>query len=125
MNDEEIKRINGKVSARKDTLVGRPAGPRLLIKIKSLDEKLGEDTKIVLPDDVYRAETFNVTIGVVVKMGLDCYNDVFQRSVGAKEPWCKVGDEVMFRSHASMFEDSKDGLVLINDQDVLWNFSKE
>lgn len=105
---------------------GRPCGPRILIKIKSdVEEKLETDSAIFIPDSVKRSETFNATRGTVVAVGKDAYNDVFQRAVGAVEPWCAVGDEVLFRSHASIFPDNLDeGLVLINDQDVLWNFSK-
>jgi co-chaperonin GroES (HSP10) len=124
MNSEE-KRINCTVSERKLTLKGRPAGPRILVRVKATQEKLDTDSKIILPDEVFLTETFNTTKGVVVKMGLDCYNEAFKRAVGAKEPWCEVGDEIMFKSHSSIFEDLRDGLIVINDQDVVWNFSKE
>lgn len=103
---------------------GRPCGPRILVKIERVAEKL--KSSLVIPDSALRAETFNSTRGVVVKMGLDCYNTVFKDTIGAKEPWCEEGDIILFRSHASLFQgDSKDGLVIINDQDVLWNYSKE
>lgn len=124
MSNEE-KRVNCTVSQRKEDIVGRPAGPRILVKLKSIKENIDPNSGIILPDEVFLKESFNTYKGIVLKMGLDCYNEVFQRTVGAKKPWCEVGDEIMFKSHSSLYEDLRDGLAIINDQDVVWNFSKE
>jgi len=110
-------------------LNGGPVGPRILIKIiddlvDSEDKK--DDSLIIVPETAKRKATLNSTKGRVIAMGLDCYNEVFAENVGAVRPWCQVGDIVSVRSHASLcVSDSAEGYIIVNDQDVIHNFSND
>ena len=58
--------------------------------------------------------------GVVVAMGNTCFAD-------QQEPWCQVGDRVVFGKYSGIMRDGKDGKKyrIINDLDVVATIDKE
>jgi len=69
--------------------------------------------EIVEPD---RQGIAAVTKGQVVAMGKDCY-----RGSRFSEPWCKVGDIVIYARYGGVIiedPDTKKKYVLLNDEDI-------
>jgi len=60
-----------------------------------------------------KAERAATGSGVVVQIGPACWPD--------QEPWCKVGDHIIFARHSGKFHkdvDTGEDYVMINDEDV-------
>lgn len=93
-----------------------PAGHRILIKTKKIEEKT-ESGIIVATLSQLDREQLSVHSGVVVAIGHSAYAD-------QPTPWCKVGDEVTFGKYSGLVykgEETKDGneYRMINDLDVV------
>lgn len=77
---------------------------------------------IRLPDSTVKTEELAATVGYVISMGPDAYQDPVKFSEG---PWCKVGDYILFGRYAGariMMEGEKDDhlpLRLIDDDNVI------
>jgi len=107
-------------------------GHRLLIKIEVVEET----TKggIVLPGKLVEQEAQAQQFGTVEAIGKECFKDlgnivkkytkegyVIEEKDG--DPWCEVGDKVLFQRFAGMRIPKEDGgfredLILLNDSDV-------
>ena len=71
-----------------------PKGWKLLIAIANVKEKTAGG--IIMPDNLKDAEKTASITGYVVRMGPQAYTDTERYS----EPWCSIGDYVVFRSYA-------------------------
>jgi len=80
---------------RKATQLPQPSGYRILIALPELEEK----TKggIYMTKELLKRESVASIVGLVLKMGPDCYKDESRFPSG---PWCKEGDWVIFRSYS-------------------------
>lgn len=95
----------------------KPLGHRVLVEPDSIDNK----TKggIILPDEVRKQEAGAQVIGTVLDIGDTCWADS-----PTGEPWCKVGDRVVFAKYAGMkiwnpIEGKyRDDIILLNDLDI-------
>ena len=100
-----------------DDQIPEPTGWRLLVKPYLVETKTAGGLILVEESKQYAdAATY---IGQVVRMGPDCYHG--ERFA---EPWCQVGDWVLFARHVGQAIEVKqaDGRVtpyrMINDDDV-------
>ena len=91
--------------------VPQPVGYRVLIRPRGVIEK----TKggIYLTDNSKETQSYMNSVGQVIAMGPECYSD-------RKNPWCKVGDWVVFGRYAgAKVSVQKVKMVIINDDEVL------
>ncbi len=89
-----------------------PTGWRLLIKPDPLEETTKSGIVLAVDERLHRSA---INIGTITHIGPYAWKDYKEG-----EPWCKVGDRVLFSKYAgAMVEDgSNRGLVLLNDEDV-------
>jgi co-chaperonin GroES (HSP10) len=89
-----------------------PAGHRILIKPQEI-KKVSAGGIILSTESSGEREQMANTTGVVVAMGDTCYHD-------KPNPWCKVGDKVIFAKYAGLLYLGKDGMQyrMINDEDI-------
>jgi co-chaperonin GroES (HSP10) len=90
-----------------------PKGPRLLVLPEEIEEKTASGIVVAIGTEKQRQELANVD-GRVIAMGNTCYDN-------QPEPWCKVGDLVIFGKYSGIFRKGKDGKMyrLINDDDIV------
>jgi co-chaperonin GroES (HSP10) len=91
-------------------------GHRVLIKPDVVREKRTKSGLIIADIDGQRARQAAGTTGTVVEVG-----DTAWKEFGG-EPWCKVGDRVLFAKYAGVGIENDDGeiaFVILNDEDVL------
>lgn len=88
-------------------------GDRVLIKPKDLEKK--SKGGIILnygdQENVYKMATQE---GTIIDIGPEAYNEY-------KEPWVKVGDQVIFAQYAGKFledPETEEKYIVINDIDV-------
>lgn len=97
--------------------IPEPTGWRMLVKPYEVETKTASG--LILIDESKQYADAATYIGQVVRMGPDCY-----RGEKFAEPWCQVGDWVMFARHVGLAIEVKqaDGAVakyrMINDDDV-------
>lgn len=96
----------------------KPVGYKLLIALPEVDKTFASG--IVKADTTIHQETVLSTVGLVLDMGAQAYNDAERYPTG---PWCKVGDYVVFRTNSGtrikvngqeyrfLNDDSIDGVV--------------
>lgn len=91
----------------------RPAGHRVLILPDQIETKTASGIITSVGMDVMREEMAQIN-GLVVALGSTCYED-------QSEPWCAVGDTVIFAKYAGLLYDGDDGKKyrIINDLDVV------
>lgn len=92
----------------------RPVGHRVLIEPVEIQKQRGA---IIIPDDVKESEQIAQVVGTVLAFGKDCWDD-------KKEPFCQVGDRVLYQRHSGMrLPDGKGGFrkdrLVLNDLDVI------
>ena len=93
------------------TNVPQPVGYRILIRPKGPVSK----TKggIYLPDKNKDAQSYLNSVGQVIAMGPECYSD-------RKQPWCKVGDWVLFGRYAgARISVQNVKMVIVNDDEII------
>ena len=93
----------------------RPTGWRILV----LPYKIKENTKggIILTDQSLEESQVASSMGLVLKVGPDAYNDKDRFPNGA---WCKEKDWIIFGKYAGSRIKIEDGEVrLMNDDEVL------
>lgn len=96
-----------------------PKGHRLLV----LPDEVETTTKsgIIVSTGVqeFREQLAQVD-GVVVAMGNTCYSD-------QPEPWCKVGDRIIFGKYSGIIREGKDGKKyrIVNDLDCVATIDEE
>ena len=80
-----------------------------------MDETYGE-TGLVKADKTLRDEYILSTIGLVLELGGQAYNDKDRFPTGA---WCKPGDYVMFRANTgTRFKIGRQEYRLMNDDSI-------
>ena len=72
----------------------KPVGYRLLIALPQVEEKF--ESGILKAEKTLHEEKILTTVGLVLDMGDQAYNDPERFPNG---PWCKPGDYVMFRAN--------------------------
>lgn len=92
----------------------KPTGWRVVVKPDPVEEVTASG--IVLQIDVQQQRAAGV-VGTLVSIGPSAWKD-YKGLNG--EPWAFVGDRVIFNKYAGAFIDdgSKDGLMLVNDEDI-------
>ena len=76
-------------------LLPDPTGPKIVIVTPTIEEKTTGG--IIKPTSTLQKEEVASTIGMVVKIGPDAYQDKVRFPSGA---WCKVGDFVITRAYS-------------------------
>jgi len=89
-----------------------PCGWRVLIKPQEINE-VSKGGIILTTEITKEREQMGNTTGIVIAMGTQCYAD-------EPEPWCQLGDKVIFAKYAGLVYLGKDGnqYRMINDKDV-------
>lgn len=89
-------------------------GHRVLIKPRDV-EKVTKGG-IYIPDNVADKEARATTVGKVVSIGPTAWYDF------PGDPWCNIGDLVMYGKYAGKFvedPDTKDKYMVVNDEDII------
>lgn len=91
-----------------------PAGHRVLIEPEKVKETVGKI--VVVTPDAKKQEQLAQVRGKVIAIGKDAFREF-------NEPWCKVGDTVLYQRHAGMRIPGEDGqfrddMLLLNDLDI-------
>lgn len=111
---EKIERAEAE-QAELEKAIPKPTGYHVLIALPNVDDTFGE-SGIVKSNQTVREEYILSTIGLVLDMGDQAYNDKDRFPTG---PWCKPGDYVMFRVNSgTRFKMGKQEYRLINDDSV-------
>lgn len=101
------------VGNSKLTVVPKPVGWRVLIKVEVLDEKHGS---IFLPEQFREDQKYVAVLGTIVKIGPLAWQGEQMRDAG---PWAKVGDRVIFSKHAGQRLDVNGSEYrLLNDDEI-------
>ena len=89
-----------------------PKGHRVLIKAEEVEEKTSGG--ILLTSEMTKREQLAEIRGRVIELGSTAFSD-------QKEPFCAVGDRVIFAKYSGILYDGKDGneYRVINDLDVV------
>ena len=98
-----------------EAAIPKPTGYHILIALPNVEETFGE-SMLLKADKTVREEYILSTIGLVLDMGDQAYNDKDRFSAG---PWCKPGDYVMFRANTgTRFIIGTQEYRLMNDDSV-------
>ena len=98
-----------------EAAIPKPTGYNILIALPNVEETFGE-SMLLKADKTVREEYILSTIGLVLDMGDQAYNDKDRFSAG---PWCKPGDYVMFRANTgTRFKIGTQEYRLMNDDSV-------
>ncbi len=92
-----------------------PTGWRILIlPYRGISKTKGG---VLLSDNTVMEQQLHTQVGLVLKMGPDCYTDKEKFPTG---PWCKQGDWVIFARYAGSRIKIEGGEVrLLNDDEIL------
>ena len=91
-----------------------PVGHRILIKVEEREEKT-QSGIIIATEETRERDQFAKNAGEVIALGPDCFEDY-------ENPWCEVGDLVVYAQYAGYGQMPKKGEVFyryINDTDVI------
>ncbi len=92
----------------------KPVGYRLLVAMPEV-EKTFDGTNVLKTDSAIHNEHIMSIIGVVLDMGEEAYKDKERFN----NPWCKVGDYVMFRANTgTRFKVAGVEYRLMNDDSI-------
>jgi len=98
-----------------EAAIPKPTGYHILIALPNVEETFGE-TPLLKAEKTVREEYILSTIGLVLDMGDQAYNDKDRFSAG---PWCKPGDYVMFRANTgTRFKIGTQEYRLMNDDSI-------
>jgi co-chaperonin GroES (HSP10) len=98
-----------------EAAIPKPTGYNILIALPNVEETFGE-SMLLKADKTVREEYILSTIGLVLDMGDQAYNDKDRFSA---VPWCKPGDYVMFRANTgTRFKIGTQEYRLMNDDSV-------
>jgi co-chaperonin GroES (HSP10) len=101
--------------AELEAAIPKPTGYHVLIALPTIEETYG-DSGIIKSNQALRDEYILSTIGLVLDMGEQAYNDKERFPTGA---WCKPGDYVMFRANSgTRFKIGKQEYRLLNDDSI-------
>ena len=91
----------------------KPTGHRILVKTLDISNKTNKG--IYLPDSSVQDHRAVASIGKVIDLGADAYN-----REDMSEPWCKIGDYVMFGKYVGhKFKFGQAELRIMNDDEIL------
>lgn len=92
-----------------------PTGWRILIlPYRGVSKTKGG---VLLSDNTVMEQQLHTQVGLVLKMGSDCYSDTEKFPTG---PWCKVKDWILFARYAgSRIKIDGGELRLLNDDEIL------
>ncbi len=113
---EKVKKANAEKLATIPKFHIAVRGHRVLVEPLPALDQFGQ---IILIDETKQSDKLAVTLGYVLQVGELCWKDL-----GKAEPWCKVGDMVLFqryggaRVHDPVTTKYRDDVALINDQDI-------
>lgn len=88
-------------------------GYRILVKPDEVEKTSAGGIIMVLDEKLERT---GQQYGRVVGIGDTCWSEI------DSEPWCAVGDRILFSKHAGRFvydPETEDELMIMNDTDVL------
>jgi chaperonin GroES len=94
-----------------------PLGHRVLIKPDDVEAK--SKGGIILPEELKKQEQGAQVVGTVLDIGDTCWLDT-----PSGEPWCSVGDRVVFAKYSGMkiwnpVEGKyRDDILIVNDLDI-------
>ena len=90
-----------------------PKGHRILVLPEVVEEKSTGGIIINVGNDMKREELAQIN-GRVIAMGNTCYHDQV-------EPWCAVGDTVIFGKYSGLFYqgDDEKKYRVVNDLDIV------
>lgn len=97
----------------------RPCGHRLLVKPTALEDhdevfKKAKSAGIQFLDKDVRAEQSAVDTGEVLSIGPTAFKDF------GGDPWCKVGDTVVYARHSGkQIKDGETEYLALNDEDIV------
>ena len=97
----------------------KPCGHRLVVKpvkLEDVDEayKKAKSVGIQFLEQHERVEQSAVDKGVVLSLGSTAFKDF------GGDPWCKVGDTVVYARHAGKrIKDGEEDYLVLNDEDVV------
>lgn len=97
----------------------RPCGHRLLVKPTALEDhdevfKKAKSAGIQFLDKDVRAEQSAVDTGEVLSIGPTAFKDF------GGDPWCKVGDTVVYARHSGKrIKDGETEYLALNDEDIV------
>jgi co-chaperonin GroES (HSP10) len=104
-----------KTQALLEASIPKPTGYHVLIALPNVEETYGE-TGLVKAEKTLRDEYILSTIGLVLELGGQAYNDKDRFPTGA---WCKPGDYVMFRANTgTRFKIGSQEYRLMNDDSI-------
>jgi co-chaperonin GroES (HSP10) len=104
-----------RAQAALEKAIPKPTGYHILIALPNVEETFGE-SGLMKADKTVRDEYILSTIGLVLDMGCQAYNDKERFSTGA---WCKPGDYVMFRANTgTRFKIGRQEYRLMNDDSI-------
>ena len=99
-------------------------GYRLLVDIDPI-EKVTKGGIVLVQDE--KMEAAGQQFGTVISIGHTCWTNADGEV--KVEPWCKVGDRILFARHAGRFVydpfDRKEEFMVMNDTDVIAVIDKE
>lgn len=81
---------------QKTTSVPDPTGYKLLCMVPEVAQKF-DNSSLVRPDTLLKAEEHGTTVLFVLKVGPDAYKDKAKFPSG---PWCEKGDFVLVRTYS-------------------------
>ena len=90
-----------------------PKGHRLLVLPEEVETTTKSGIVVTTATQEFREQLAQVD-GIVVAMGNTCYSD-------QPEPWCKIGDRIVFGKYSGIIREGKDGKKyrVINDLDAV------
>jgi len=101
--------------AELEKAIPKPTGYHVLIALPNIEETYGE-SGLLKSNQTVRDEYILSTIGLVLDMGDQAYNDTERFPTGA---WCKPGDYVMFRANTgTRFKIGTQEYRLMNDDSI-------
>ena len=122
--EERLSKSNQKIITPNKKLVGvkaseksklpKPTGWRMVVLPFRMNEK--SEGGLLFANETIDKQQVASQCGNVLAMGPDCYKDTER----FKEPWCKVGDWVIFARYAGSRIQIEGGEIrLLNDDEVL------
>jgi co-chaperonin GroES (HSP10) len=111
---EKIERAEREQAAM-EAAIPKPTGYHILVALPNVEETFGE-SGLIKAEKTVREEYILSTIGLVLDMGDQAYNDKDRFSAG---PWCKTGDYVMFRANTgTRFKIGSQEYRIMNDDSI-------
>ena len=92
----------------------KPAGHRLLVKVKTTERKTSGG--IVIPDSVLEQKQRDQVKGTVAAIGETAW-----KAFDDGNPWCEIGDLILFSRYGGkiVFDDDGTEYRILQDEDVV------